>query len=124
MSTSEIATVLAWHDALNASDLDTLISLSSDDIEIGDAHGAVQGHDALREWAQRSAATIDVGQIYYHDGVVVVEERLTSKTDPADNSTAASAFRVVHDHVTSVFRHEDLAAALAATELTEEDLDA
>jgi hypothetical protein len=124
MSTSEIATVLAWHDALNASDLDTLISLSSDDIEIGDAHGAAQGHDALREWAQRSAATIDVGQIYYHDGVVVVEERLTSKTDPADNSTAASAFRVVHDHVTSVFRHEELAAALAATELTEEDLDA
>ena len=33
------------------------------------------------------------------------------------------AFRVVHDHVTSVFRHADLASALAATELTEEDLD-
>ena len=36
----------------------------------------------------------------------------------------ASAFRVVHDHVTSVFRHDDLAAALAATDLTEDDLDA
>ena len=51
MTTSEIATVLAWHDALNASDIDTLISLSSDDIEVGDAHGAAQGHAALREWA-------------------------------------------------------------------------
>jgi hypothetical protein len=29
---------------------------------------------------------------------------------------------VVHDHVTSVFRHDDLASALAATELTEADL--
>jgi len=122
MSTSEIATVLAWHDALNSADLDTLVSLSSDDIEIGDTHGAAQGHAALREWAQRSTANIEVGEIYYHDGVVVVEEKLTSKTDPTDTGTAASAFRVVHDHVTSVFRHDDLATALAATELTDEDL--
>ena len=51
MSTSEIATVLAWHDALNARDFDTLVELSSDDIEIGDANGAGQGQEALREWA-------------------------------------------------------------------------
>ena len=38
------------------------------------------------------------------------------------DSTAASAFRVVRDHVTSVFRHDDLASALAATDLTEQDL--
>ena len=74
MSTSEIATVLAWHDALSGADLDTLVSLSSDDIEIGDAHGAAQGHAALRAWAQRTDATIEVGAIYYRDGVVVVEE--------------------------------------------------
>jgi len=98
------------------------VSLSSDDIEIGDAHGAAQGHAALREWAQRNTADIEVGQIYYHEGVVVVEENLTSKTDSTDTGTAASAFRVVHDHVTSVFRHADLATALAATELTDEDL--
>ncbi|MBU3685418.1 MAG: nuclear transport factor 2 family protein [Mycobacterium sp.] len=122
MSTSEIATVLAWHDALSNADLDTLLALSSEDIEIGDAHGAAQGHAALREWAQRTDATIDVGNIYYHDGVVVVEERITSKT--GDVGTAASAFRVVHDHVTAAFRHDDLAAALAATELTEDDLQA
>ncbi|MCX6484952.1 MAG: nuclear transport factor 2 family protein, partial [Mycobacterium sp.] len=38
--------------------------------------------------------------------------------------TAASAFRVVRDHVTSAFRHDDLAAALAATELTADDFQA
>jgi len=48
----------------------------------------------------------------------VVEETLS------DGTTEASAFRVVHDHVTSMFRHDDLAAALAATDLTEDDLDA
>lgn len=121
MSTSEIATVLAWHDALSSGDLDTLIALSSDDIEIGDSHGAAQGHAALRDWAQRADASIEVGEIYYRDGVVVVQERITPKSDAADVSNAASAFRVVRDHVTSAFRHPDLATALAATELTDED---
>lgn len=122
MSTSEIATVLAWHDALSAGDLDTLLALSSDDIEIGDAHGAAQGHTALRGWAQQTDATFEVGRIYYSDGVVVVEETITPRNAPTEVRTAGSAFRVVHDHVTAVFRHADLEAALAATELTDGDL--
>src|ERR1700739_812555 len=122
MTTSEIATVLAWHDALNASDLDTLVALSSDDIDIGDAHGAAQGHDALRRWAASRKGTAELGRMYVHDGVVVVEQKVTTPDNPGAVTNAASAFRVVHDHVTSVFRHEDLASALAATELTEADL--
>ena len=122
MSTSEIATVLAWHDALNSGDLDTLLELSSDDVEIGDAHGAAQGHAALRQWAQGADGAVEVGRIYYHDGVVVVEEQLTSSA--GEVRTAASAFRVVHDHVTAAFRHDNLAAALSATELTDDDLQA
>lgn len=120
MTTSEKATVLAWHDALNARDLDTLLELSSDDIEIGDAHGAAQGHAALQDWARALDVNAEPGRIYIHDGVVVVEQQITSVT--GEIGTAASAFRVVHDKVTSVFRHSDLASALAATELGEEDL--
>ncbi|PQP49424.1 nuclear transport factor 2 family protein [Mycolicibacterium austroafricanum] len=120
MTTSELATVLAWHDALNAADLDTLLELSSDDIEIGDAGGAGQGHAALREWAQALDVKTEPGRMYVHDGVVVVEQQTISVT--GETGTEASAFRVVHDHITSVFRHPDLAAALAATELTEADL--
>lgn len=122
MTTSEIATVLAWHDALNAGDLDTLIALSSDDIEIGDAHGAAQGHEALRGWAAARQGTAELGRMYVHDGVVVVEQKVSTADNPGAVTSVASAFRVVHDHVTSVFRHEDLATALAATELTESDL--
>ncbi len=125
MTTSEMATVLAWHDALNARDIDTLLSLSSEDIEIGDAHGAAQGHAALTEWARGVQVPVETGRLYVNDGVVVVEQ-----TGPAGSfasqagsgASGASAFRVVHDHVTSVFRHDDLAAALAATDLTEADL--
>ena len=122
MTTSELATVLAWHDALNASDLDTLVALSSDDIDIGDAHGATQGHAALRRWAASHTATAEPGRIYVHDGVVVVEQKISNPDDPGAATTAASAFRIVRDHVTAVFRHDDLASALDATELSEADL--
>jgi hypothetical protein len=122
MTTSEMATVLAWHDAFNASDVDTLVALSSDDIEVGDAHGAAQGHAALRDWATARPRQADVGRIYVHDGVVVVEQKLANADGAGVNVTVASAFRVVHDHVTSVFRHDDLASALAATEMTDADL--
>ncbi|MDV3129554.1 nuclear transport factor 2 family protein [Mycobacterium sp. 21AC1] len=120
MTTSEIATVLAWHDALNDKDFDTLLTLCSDDIEVGDSAGAAQGHAALRDWAESVDATVTPGRMYVHDGVVVVEQTITDAD--GGTTTDAAAFRVVHDHVTSVFRHDNLAAALAATELTEQDL--
>lgn len=122
MTTSEIATVLAWHDALNASDLETLVALSSDDIEIGDAHSAAQGHEALRRWAASISreGTAEPGRMYVHEGVVVVEQKVGTPDGGVKN--AASAFRVVRDHITAVFRHDDLASALRATELTEADL--
>ena len=119
MTVSEIATVLAWHDALNASDVETLVALSSDDIDIGDAHGAAQGHEALRGWALSREGTAEPGRMYVHDGVVVVEQEVFSSGPP---QRIASAFRVVHDKVASVYRHSDLAGALAATDLTEADL--
>ncbi|MCV6977130.1 nuclear transport factor 2 family protein [Mycobacterium bourgelatii] len=121
MTTSEIATVLAWHDALNAGDIDTLVALSSDDIEIGDAHGAAQGHAALRKWAESLTTTAELGRMYVYDGIVVAEQKIADRDAPDRVITAASAFRVVRDHVTSVFRHEDLESALAATDLTEAD---
>lgn len=117
MTTSEIATVLAWHDALLAGDLDTLESLSSEDIEVGDADGAGQGHAALRQWAENAGITAGLGRMYVHHGVVVAE-----LLPAGSGAVEAAAFRVVHDHVTSVFRHDDLDSALAATDLTEADL--
>ncbi|MGW0161448.1 nuclear transport factor 2 family protein [Mycobacterium sp. NPDC003323] len=120
MSTSEIATVLAWHDALNARDHDTLLKLSTDDIEIATSDRAAQGHQALLDWAQQGAVSAEAGKLYVHDGVVVAEQTVNGTGGPG---TAASAFRVVHDQIAAVFVHDSLDAALAATGLTEKDLD-
>jgi hypothetical protein len=121
MSTSEIATVLAWHDALNDSDIDTLLALSSDDVEVGGPQGAGQGLTALREWASSAGLTLTPGRMFVHEGVVVVEEEASWASTPDEKSTVATAFRVVHDQVTSIFRHSDLESAFAATDLSEAD---
>src|SRR5262245_57613796 len=68
MTTSEIATVLAWQDALAAADIETLAALSSDDIEMGDAQGAQQGHQTLRAWASSHPTSAELGRMYVHDG--------------------------------------------------------
>ncbi|CAM2925536.1 hypothetical protein [Skermania piniformis] len=122
MSTSAVATVLAWHDALNGGDVDTLLELSSDDIEIAGAAGGAQGLLALRVWATTAGIRLEAGRMYTWDGIVVTEQQLTRSGTSAPAETVASAFRVVHDHVTSVFQHPDLATALAATDLGEKDL--
>ena len=74
MSTSEIATVLAWHDAVNDNDVETLLELSSDDIVLPtDDDDEDQGLDELREWATTSGVTLTPGRMYVHGGIVVVE---------------------------------------------------
>ena len=112
MTTSEIATVLAWHDALNEGDFDTLLRVSSDDIEFGDANGAGQGHEPYVSGRLRRASPPPIR------GACT---SVTVWSSPKQDGDAV-AFRVVRDHVTSVYRHPDLRSALAATELTEEDL--
>ena len=123
MSTSEIATVLAWHDALNDSKVDTVLLLSSVAIEIGSADGAAQGLAALREWATDPGVTLRPGQMYYRDGMVVVEETATgTSTAHAPSVTEAASFRVVDDVVTSIFRHATVDDALAASGMSTSDL--
>ena len=93
MSTSEIATVLAWHDAVNDNDVETLLELSSDDIVLPtDDDDEDQGLDELREWATTAGVTLTPGRMF------------------------------VHDQVVSVYRHPTLEHALEATRLGEEDL--
>ncbi len=83
MSTSEIATVLAWHDAVNDNDVDTLLELSSDDIVLPtDDDDEDQGLDELREWATTAGVTLTPGRMFVHGGIVVVEETATWASEP------------------------------------------
>ena len=117
--TTEISTVLAWHDALNNGDVDSLLQVSSDDVELSGPDGASQGTGALREWAADEDVQLQPGRTFVHHGVVVVEEQ--ASWAGGRTATIASAFRVVGHEVVSVFRHTDLAEALTSTGLSTED---
>lgn len=120
MSTSEIATVLAWHDALNDHDVDTLLSLCTDDVDLGGADASLQGKPAVQRWAEGLGATLTVGRTYYRDGIVVAEAELTTPVE-SGAKTVATAFRVVHDRIATIFRHDTLAEALEQTAMNESD---
>lgn len=125
MSTSQYATVLAWQDALNSGDSDTLIALSTDSIEISSADGGSQGLLALLDWAAESNTTVTLEQAYVSGAVVVTAgEAAGSLAGGAagERRQLAIAFRVAADQVVSVFIHPDLQSALQATGLGSEDL--
>ncbi len=116
MTTSEIATVLAWHDALNARDFDTLVQVSSDDIEFGDANGAGQGHEALREWASSLGVTAADAGPDVRTATVWWSSRETGRRHARRRSGWCAIMSPRCSGTTTC------ASALAATELTEEDL--
>lgn len=125
MSTSQYATVLAWQYALNSGDTDTLITLSSDSIEISSPTGGSQGLIALLDWAAETTTLISLDEAYVSGSVVVTAgEAAGSLAELAagDQRHMAIAFRVEHDQVVSAFIHPDLETALKATGLGAEDL--
>ncbi len=128
MASDAIATVHAWHAALNAGDVERLLALSSDDVEVGGPRGSGRGAQVLREWFGRAAVQMEVSQTFHRndrDDTVVVEQRATWQipgTETADSPhTVASVFVVKDGRVASVIRHADLASALAAGGLTYAD---
>ena len=125
MSTSEYATVLAWQDALNSGDLDTIVALYSDGVEISSAVGGSQGLVALLDWAAETDTTIKLEEAYVSGAVVVTAGEASGSIVPGsemDSRHMAMAFRVDDDQVVSVFIHPDLESALRATGLGTEDL--
>ena len=123
MSAAEV--VAAWHDALNAGDVDRLVRLSTDDVEVGGPRGAGRGAALLREWVERARIELEPGRVFQGGERVVVEQRagwLAPETDRlTDPIVVASAFLARAGRVASVIRHPDLPAALGAAGLTEAD---
>ena len=125
MDADAVATVHAWHEALNTGDVERLIALSSDDVEVGGPRGSGRGAELIRDWFGRAGIHIEPHRTFHRNDTVVVEEGATWKgaevgtaTEP---QTVASVFVVQDGRVTSVVRHVDLASALEAGRLSFSD---
>src|SRR5438105_10833753 len=117
---SDVETVLAWHAALNAADLERLLALSAPDIEVGGPRGSGTGVDLLRDWVARARIRLEPLGWQARDGVVVVEQ--TAQWQQPDGPLTepqhvASVFRVRDGKLSSVLRYDNLASALRAAGL-------
>jgi ketosteroid isomerase-like protein len=105
-------TVLAWHDFLNAGDMDGVLSLSSDDVEVGGPRGSGRGADLLRDWFVRAGVRLDPTRTFAEDHTVVVEQ--SAQWHGGEPQVVASVFRVRDGKIESVIRFPDLGSAFEA----------
>ena len=116
--------VLAWHEALNAGDLDRLAALVDEEVEVVGPRGSGRGVALLHDWAARAGVRLEPGRVFQRDEAVVVEQRATWRDatgQAGEPQTVASAFLVRDVLVRRVARYDDVGTALAATEMEESD---
>lgn len=118
MSDTEVRVVEAWHSALNAGDVDRLVSLSHPDVEVGGPLGTGVGVRLLREWVKRANIRLVAQRFFHHQGTVVAEEDAewydTDTGRVTGSQTVATVFVVYDGRVASVLRYPDLDEALSA----------
>jgi hypothetical protein len=51
---SAVQAVQAWHEAVNAGDVEAAVALCADDVEVAGPRGVGHGHDLMRAWLPRS----------------------------------------------------------------------
>lgn len=81
---SAVETVQAWHDAVNARDIDAALACCRPDVVVGGPRGDGEGHDLMRAWLQRSGIELEPQEpLEERDGRVVVHELARWRTADA-----------------------------------------
>jgi ketosteroid isomerase-like protein len=127
MADDAVLIVHAWHSALNRGDLEALISLSTEQIEVGGPRGRGTGpaRQLLREWFERARVQLEPHQTFHRRHTVVVDERAIWQRAEANGENelqaVASVFTLENGRVASVVRYPDLASALDSSGLSVSD---
>lgn len=122
---TETNTVVAWHEALNAGDVERLVNLSHPDVEVGGPRGTGRGAELLREWVDRANIQLVPRRFFGRAETIVVEQeaawRSANTGEVTGGQTIASVFVVRGGRVASVVRRDDLTGALSEAGLGESD---
>ena len=115
MSTSQTpdAVLAAWHQAVNAGDIEAAVACCSEDVAVQGPRGVGHGHDLVRGWLQRSGIRLEPQEeLVERDGRFVVREvaRWTTANAPdgapLEPTETWCVFRVGDGKVTSIARFE------------------
>ena len=73
--TTVVETVQAWHDAVNARDVEAAVALCTADVQVVGPKGTGAGHDLMRAWLTRSGISLEPQHpLREVDGRVLVHE--------------------------------------------------
>ena len=107
------AVLSAWHDAVNAGDVEAAVACCSEDVAVQGPRGVGRGHDLVRGWLQRSGIRLEPQEeLVERDGRFVVREvaRWTTANAPdgalLEPTETWCVFRVGDGKVTSIARFE------------------
>jgi ketosteroid isomerase-like protein len=121
----EVTVVIAWHEALNAGDVERLVGLSSEVVEVVGPRGSGYGTPLLREWVARAGIRLEVQRVFQRGDTVVAEEqaewRSSDRGEVTDSQLLASVFRVRDGRIAYIARYPSLAEALEQAGLSEGD---
>ena len=115
--------VQAWHDAVNAGDIEQAVALCAPGVAVGGPQGTGHGHELMRAWLRRSGIRLEPQHpLREVDGRVFVHERAqwtTTEHAPAQAPTEHpvdtwAVFTAADGLVTSVSRYETEDDALHA----------
>ena len=123
MSLIPLAVVESWQSAVNSRDFDQLCALTSRDVELVGPRGSGRGHEVLRQWLQRAGFTAEPLRWFCGArGDVVIEQRgRWVLPETTSERIVASSFGVIGGRVIRYQRFDELAEALVATRLSDED---
>ena len=124
-----LAVVRSWHEAMNARDVERLVSLAHDDVEVAGPRGVGRGTELLRAWIDRQAGEVGLHlaarRFFVRDDTVVVDQlaewREATTGQVAQGREVGSVLVVRDGRVAAFSRHPDLGAALHAAGLDPAD---
>lgn len=121
MSAQEVKAVLAWHEALNAGDVELLAALSHPEVEVGGPRGSARGRQVLKDWVRRANVRLEPLRSFKRGRTVVVEEAATWRDaqtgETIGEAAVATVFAVEGGLVATVVRHDGLEEALRSAGL-------
>lgn len=117
-----VAVADAWMQAFGRRDLDTMLTLTSADLEYTRWTGVERGHGAVRALLERQTFGVAMRSVralrtFARGDTVVIETHIASHVaetgEPAGEQVAAALFVVDDGHVTRFAPRPELAGALA-----------
>jgi ketosteroid isomerase-like protein len=125
---TEVETVLAWHQAVNDGDVSRFVGVVAPDVELeGIAVEDSAGLDGLSRWVEETKVQLAPRRVFRRDSVVVVEQSALWWAEDARQlsqpAQAAMLFELTDGSITRIVRYPDGARALEAAGLDESDLE-